>query len=82
MKTQRGRPKKYDAQVALRAAGDVFWSQGFGDTLLDELSAAMGMNRPSIYRAFGNKEAIYPQAMAQFRSQMQDARCKKRLRSS
>jgi AcrR family transcriptional regulator len=32
----------------------------------------MGMNRPSIYRAFGNKEAIYPQAMAQFRSQMQE----------
>ena len=71
MKTPRGRPKKYDAQTALQAAGDVFWAQGLGDTSLDELSAAMGMNRPSIYRAFGNKEAIYRQAMAQFRSHMQ-----------
>jgi AcrR family transcriptional regulator len=71
MKAQRGRPKKYDSKTALRAAGDVFWTQGFGDTSLDELSAAMGMNRPSIYRAFGNKETIYRQAMALFRSQMQ-----------
>lgn len=71
MKAPRGRPKKYDTQTALSAAGDVFWAQGFGDTSLDELSSAMGMNRPSIYRAFGNKEAIYRQAMALFRSQMQ-----------
>jgi AcrR family transcriptional regulator len=66
MSTQRGRPKKYDPQTALQAAGGVFWAQGFSGTSLDDLSAAMGMNRPSIYRAFGDKEAVYRLALAQW----------------
>ncbi|MDH3642729.1 MAG: TetR/AcrR family transcriptional regulator [Gammaproteobacteria bacterium] len=72
MSGQRGRPRKYDAQTALRAAGEVFWSQGFSGTSLDDLSAAMGMNRPSIYRAFGDKEAVYRLALAQFTRQMEE----------
>ena len=58
MNKQRGRPKLYDANTALEAAGAVFWSKGFSGTSLDDLSTAMGMNRPSIYRAFGDKEAV------------------------
>ena len=72
MNAQRGRPKKYDTQTALQAAGSVFWAQGFSGTSLDDLSAAMGMNRPSIYRAFGDKEAVYRLALAQFSTQMEE----------
>ncbi len=48
----------------------VFWRQGFAATSLDDLAAAMGMNRPSIYNAFGDKEGIYRQALARFCAQM------------
>ena len=72
MARQRGRPKLYDANAALAAAGAVFWSKGFSATSLDDLSAAMSMNRPSIYRAFGDKESIYRQALAQFSDLMDE----------
>jgi AcrR family transcriptional regulator len=48
----------------------VFWLHGFSATSLDELAAAMGMNRPSIYRAFGGKEAIYRRALQVFVREM------------
>jgi AcrR family transcriptional regulator len=73
MKRTRGRPRKYDEDVALQAAGEVFWTKGFSATSLDDLSAAMGMNRPSIYRAFGDKEAIYRKALMQFGQGMEAA---------
>lgn len=66
MKRARGRPKQYDEDTALQAAGQVFWTKGFSATSLDDLSDAMAMNRPSIYRAFGDKEAIYRRALMQF----------------
>ena len=72
MTRQRGRPKLYDANAALEAAGAVFWSKGFSATSLDDLSTAMSMNRPSIYRAFGDKESIYRQALAQFSNHMEE----------
>jgi AcrR family transcriptional regulator len=72
MTKQRGRPKLYDHQEALQAAGTVFWSKGFSGTSLDDLSAAMDMNRPSIYRAFGDKESIYRQALEQFSELMEE----------
>lgn len=70
MAGQRGRPKLYDTEEALKAAGAVFWAKGFSGTSLDDLSDAMGMNRPSIYRAFGDKEDIYRQALNQFAAMM------------
>ena len=48
MTIQRGRPKLYDSEAALKAAGAVFWAKGYSGTSLDDLSNAMGMNRPSI----------------------------------
>lgn len=66
MARERGRPRQYDEDLALEAAGQVFWTKGFSETSLDDLSAATGMNRPSIYRAFGDKEAVYRKALAQF----------------
>jgi AcrR family transcriptional regulator len=73
MSGQRGRPKLYDAEAALKAAGSVFWVKGISGTSLDDLSDAMGMNRPSIYRAFGDKEDIYRQALNRFGGIMDEA---------
>ncbi|MGD8832374.1 MAG: TetR/AcrR family transcriptional regulator [Pseudomonadales bacterium] len=73
VKRARGRPRQYDEDSALQAAGEVFWVKGFSAASLDDLSAAMGMNRPSIYRAFGDKEAIYRKALLQFRRGMEAA---------
>ncbi len=73
MKRSRGRPRQFDELDALQAAGQVFWTKGFSATSLDDLAAAMQMNRPSIYRAFGDKEAIYRKALAQFGQGMEQA---------
>lgn len=72
MSPQRGRPKQYDTRRALQAAGNLFWARGFSGTSLDDLSIAMGMNRPSIYRAFGDKEALYRSAMQQYTEHLEE----------
>ena len=73
VKRARGRPRQYEEKDALAAAGELFWTKGFRATSLDDLSKAMGMNRPSIYNAFGNKEAIYRRALEQFGRGMESA---------
>ncbi len=55
----RGRPRQYDPDRALAKAATAFWKYGYGATSLDDLVAATGMNRPSLYAAFGDKRAIY-----------------------
>lgn len=55
----RGRPRKFDPDKALRAATAVFQKKGYDAASLDDLSAATGLARPSLYSAFGNKEALY-----------------------
>ncbi|MFZ5670955.1 MAG: TetR/AcrR family transcriptional regulator [Pseudomonadota bacterium] len=55
----RGRPRRYDPAAALAAARDAFWDAGFPATSLDDLARATGMNRPSLYAAFGDKRAMY-----------------------
>ncbi len=61
----RGRPRAYDPDKALRQATDAFWEAGYSATSLDALSTATGMNRPSLYAAFGDKEALYVRALEQ-----------------
>jgi AcrR family transcriptional regulator len=63
----RGRPRAYDTAQALDGAAELFWRKGFAGTSLDDLSAAMGMGRPSIYNAFGDKEALFLRALERFR---------------
>jgi AcrR family transcriptional regulator len=63
----RGRPRSYDPDVALDSAAQLFWAKGFADTSLDDLSAAMRMGRPSIYNAFGDKEALFLRALERYR---------------
>ena len=64
---KRGRPRAYDPATALAQATAVFWDQGYAETSLDDLSRAMGMNRPSLYGAFGDKKSLYLAALAQYR---------------
>lgn len=60
---RRGRPRAFDADVALSLALDAFWDAGFAATSLDDLTEATGMNRPSLYGAFGDKQALYRKAL-------------------
>jgi AcrR family transcriptional regulator len=56
---RRGRPVQFDREAALDAALATFWRRGYGHASLDELTAAMGIARPSLYGAFGTKEQLY-----------------------
>lgn len=66
MKKTRGRPRSYDPDAAMEAALELFWKQGYSATSLDDLSTATGMNRPSLYAAFGDKQALYVAALQRF----------------
>ena len=63
---RRGRPPSYDRNVALRAIRDVFWERGFSAASLDDIATAAGMNRPSLYGAFGDKREMYLAALRMF----------------
>jgi len=56
---RRGRPRAYDPDQAIARAAAQFWKAGYAGTSLDDLVAATGMNRPSLYAAFGDKREIY-----------------------
>jgi TetR/AcrR family transcriptional regulator, copper-responsive repressor len=62
-KRPRGRPRAYDPETALRQAAEAFWKTGYSGTSLDDISAATGMNRPSLRAAFGDKHEIYVRAL-------------------
>ena len=65
---RRGRPRGYEPEIALGKALDLFRKDGFAATSLDELSAATGMNRPSLYGAFGDKRELYIKSYARYRA--------------
>jgi TetR/AcrR family transcriptional regulator, copper-responsive repressor len=64
---RRGRPRAYEPDVALAKALDLFRKDGFAATSLDDLSAATGMNRPSLYGAFGDKRELYIKSYQRYR---------------
>jgi len=72
-KARRGRPRAYDPDEALAQATAAFWDAGYSATSLDDLSAATGMNRPSLYGAFGDKRALYLKSIEGYRAMAQAA---------
>lgn len=62
----RGRPRAFDVNAALDSALEVFWRKGYEGASLPDLTKAMGINRPSLYAAFGNKEALFRKAMERY----------------
>src|SRR3984885_5936295 len=63
---RRGRPPAYDTEAARKRATEPFWRTGYSGTSLDSIAAATGMNPPSLYAAFGNKHALYLEALAHY----------------
>ncbi|HTN04875.1 MAG TPA: TetR/AcrR family transcriptional regulator [Planctomycetaceae bacterium] len=61
-----GRPREFDLDNALDAALNVFWRKGYEGASLPELTEAMGINRPSLYAAFGNKAALFRRAIDRY----------------
>jgi AcrR family transcriptional regulator len=64
---QRGRPPVFDHDEALGKALRIFWKRGYEGASMAELTEALGINRPSIYAAFGNKEALFRKALERYR---------------
>ncbi|MBF6115679.1 TetR/AcrR family transcriptional regulator [Nocardia terpenica] len=60
---ERGRPRAFDRDRALRRAMEVFWEHGYEGASMGDLTAAMGINSPSLYAAFGCKEALFREAV-------------------
>jgi len=69
---RRGRPRAYDPQTALERAAAAFWKAGYAGTSLDDLAEATGMNRPSLYAAFGDKRDLYLKTLDHYREQSRE----------
>jgi AcrR family transcriptional regulator len=54
-----GRPREFDTEKALELATSLFWRKGYEGTSLSDLTETLGITRPSLYAAFGNKEALF-----------------------
>lgn len=68
-----GRPRSFDVESVLDAATQVFWSRGYSDASLDDLTGAMGISRPSLYGAFGDKQALYLKCIERYRGWVEGA---------
>lgn len=63
---ERGRPRAFDADRAMDAAAEVFWRHGYEGASLADLTSAMGINRPSLYGAFGSKEQLFHRVIERY----------------
>jgi len=61
-----GRNRSFDTEIALDNAMEVFWTNGYPGTSLTDLTRAMGINKSSMYTAFGNKEALFKSALDRY----------------
>jgi AcrR family transcriptional regulator len=63
----RGRPRAFDREAALDKAMRLFWLKGYESTAISDLTAELGIGAPSLYAAFGPKEALYVEALGHYR---------------
>src|SRR5579864_4567287 len=63
-----GRTRQFDVDEALERALEVFWVRGYEGATLPDLTSAMGINRPSLYAAFGNKEQLFRKALERYQT--------------
>src|SRR5271155_612119 len=61
-----GRPREFSEVAALQAAVDCFWQHGYEATSMRDLAASMGLTAPSLYNAFGDKQALYARALERY----------------
>jgi AcrR family transcriptional regulator len=66
VKRARGRPRVFEKDEALGKALTVFWERGYDGATVAELTTALGINKPSLYAAFGNKEELFKQSLAKY----------------
>lgn len=64
----RGRPRAFDREAALTKATHLFWRKGYEATSITDLTAAMGIGAPSLYAAFGSKDALYVEALGHYQA--------------
>lgn len=60
------RPREFSEATALRSAIDCFWQRGFAATSMRDLAASMGLSAPSLYNAFGDKQALFARALDEY----------------
>src|SRR6516165_8757623 len=63
-----GRTRQFDVDEALDRALEAFWARGYEGATLLELTRAMGINRPILYAAFGNKEQLFRKAVDRYQA--------------
>ncbi|HEX6278700.1 MAG TPA: TetR/AcrR family transcriptional regulator [Pyrinomonadaceae bacterium] len=64
----RGRPRSFEIDEAIETAMTVFWTKGYQGTTIPDLADAIGINRPSLYAAFGSKENLFKLALDRYRN--------------
>ena len=64
------RPRSFDPDEALDLARDVFWQKGFQGASLDDITAATGLNKPSLYAAFGDKDALFLKVLDRYHARI------------
>ena len=70
---QPGRPRSFDVDQALDCAVQVFRQKGYEGASLSDLTGAMGINRPSLYAAFGDKQSLFHQVLDRYTGQLLDS---------
>ncbi|MDQ4087489.1 MAG: TetR/AcrR family transcriptional regulator [Pseudomonadota bacterium] len=68
----RGRPRGFDPDKVLASVRDTFWRHGYSGTSVDQLVAATGLHKPSLYGAFGDKKRLYLAALDHYLESVRD----------